>query len=272
MIDYHKKNKSWIDSFSVFDSNHLGLIGEDGALELYHGNLRALDSKGRAILNDIDYTDYLDHFEEDVKEWTYLKFPYLKKHGPQNGWSRVGPLARLNICDHINTPLANERLEQYRKFAGEKIINKSLYYHWARLIEMLHCLEMIETLLHDSDLQSNNLIVTGKRQKTGIGVIEAPRGTLIHHYEVSEKDEITRCNLIVSTTHNNMAMNKAVELVAKKSLEGQEKISEPMLNEIEVAIRAYDPCLSCATHAMGEMPLDVKVLDSRGHELFGRKK
>jgi len=272
MMDYHKKNKSWIDSFSSFDSNHLGLIGEDGALELYHGNLRALDSKGKTILDDIDYVDYLDHFEEDVKQWTYLKFPYLKKFGPQKGRNRVGPLARLNICDYINTPLANQRLEQYRQFAGEKVINKSLYYHWARLIEMLHCLEKIETLLKDPDLQSTDLIVKGKRQKTGIGVIEAPRGTLLHHYEVSEKDEITRCNLIVSTTHNNMAMNKAVELVAKNRLTGQKEITEPMLNEIEVAIRAYDPCLSCATHAMGEMPLDVRVLDKNGNELYGKKK
>ncbi len=269
MKDYHQKNRGWIDSFTEFDSNHLGLIGANGALELYHGKLRAQDHAGKMILNDIDYCEYLDHFEEEVKEWTYLKFPYLKKYGSDQGWNRVGPLARLNICEGISTPLANKRLEEYRSFAGMKVINKSLYYHWARLIEMLHCLENIETLLKDPDLQSDQLIVKGTRQKVGIGVIEAPRGTLLHHYEVSEKDDITRCNLIVSTTHNNMAMNKAVQIVAQNRLHGSAEITEPMLNEIEVAIRAYDPCLSCATHAMGEMPLDVRIYDHQGHEVSG---
>lgn len=271
MKSYHQKNQSWIEGFCNFESNHLGLVGKDGALELYHGALRCLDAHGKPLLKDIDYNDYLDYFEEEVKEWTYLKFPYLKDLGPKEGWNRVGPLARLNICDFIPTPLAQKRLEEYRSFNGKKMIHKSLFYHWARLIEMLYCLEEIKSLLNDSDLQNEDLIVKGERSNRGIGVIEAPRGTLLHHYEVSSNDEITRCNLIVSTTHNNMAMNKAVEEVAKRRLTNQLEITEPMLNEIEVAIRAYDPCLSCATHAIGEMPLKVSLMNHHNEEIGMRK-
>lgn len=263
-LDYYGKNRSWIDGFSDFPSNHLSLVGSNGEMDLYHGRLRAVDAEGRTILDDIDYHDYLQHFCEEVKDWTYLKFPYLKNMGAATGWNRVGALARLNVCDCLPTPLAQSRLEQYRAFAGQRVINRSLYYHWARLIEMLHCAEVINLLLQDEDLQGNQLIVSGDRQTEGIGVIEAPRGTLLHHYQVSEMDEITRCNLIVSTTHNNQAMNRAVQIVAERALAGAREISEAMLNEIEVAIRAYDPCLSCATHAVGRMPLQLSLIDSRG--------
>ena len=142
-----------------------------------------------------------------------------------------------------------------------------LYYHWARLIEMLHCAEYMQDLLEDDDLQNKDLIIKGTRRPEGVGVIEAPRGTLLHHYEVSDMDEITRCNLIVSTTHNNEAMNRAVNIVAKRTLNNNSQVTEAMLNEIEVAIRAYDPCLSCATHAVGDMPLKVSLLDHKGKVL-----
>lgn len=267
MIDYHKKNASWVEGFSDFPSNHLSLVGSNGEMDLYHGVLRVVDSTGKKILNDVPYHDYLDHFGEDIKEWTYLKFPYLKKLGVEKGWSRVGPLARLNVCDFIPTTLAQNRLEEYRSICGERINNRTLYYHWARLIEMLHSAEMMKTLLNDKDLQSDKLITKGKRRNTGIGVIEAPRGTLLHHYEVSDQDEIKRCNLIVSTTHNNEPMNRAVSLVAERVMNGQAKITEPMMNEIEVAIRAYDPCLSCATHAIGQMPLNITLHGPDGLEI-----
>lgn len=272
MVDYHKKNHSWIDGFCDFPSNHLSLVRKDGGMDLYHGVLRAVDEKGKTILNDVDYHEYLDHFGEDVKEWTYLKFPYLKKYGTEKGWNRVGPLSRLNTCDFIPTPRAQRRLEEYRKYAGMRIVNKTLYYHWARLIEMMFSVEVMADLLRDKDLQNTDLITKGTRTGEGIGVIEAPRGTLLHHYEVSPKDEITRCNLIVSTTHNNMAMNKAVNEVAKRRLTGQKVVTEPMLNEIEVAIRAYDPCLSCATHAVGQMPLKISLHDEMGVEIHSRLK
>ena len=139
-----------------------------------------------------------------------------------------------------------------------------MYSHWARLIEMLYCAEMMKKLLNDVDVLSNDLIRKGERRSEGIGIIEAPRGTLIHHYEVDEKDRITRCNLIVSTTHNNEAMNQAVKWVANNVISGKPKVTEGMMNQVEVAIRAYDPCLSCATHAIGQMPLEVSLFNHKG--------
>jgi NAD-reducing hydrogenase large subunit len=272
---YHSENKGWIDNFSAFPSNHLSLVGEDGVMDLYHGKLRAVDSKGNIILNDIDYRDYLDHFEEGVKEWTYLKFPYLKKYGEQKGWNRVGPLARINVCEGIPTPKAQKALEDFRSYTGKRVTNSCMYYHWARLIEMLHCAEQMKMLLDDKDLQGNKLIVKGTPTGHGVGVIEAPRGTLLHHYEVNEKDAITRCNLIVSTTHNNWAMNRAVQLVAHRLYEEAktpDAVDDNMLNEIEVAIRAYDPCLSCATHAIGQMPLLLEFYNPKGELIKEIKK
>jgi NAD-reducing hydrogenase large subunit len=140
----------------------------------------------------------------------------------------------------------------------------SLAYHWARMIEVLHCVEKMRDLLNDPDLQGEDLVVQGERREEGIGVIEAPRGTLFHHYRVDENDQVTYCNLIVSTTHNNEAMNRAVTQVARDQLSGRQKITEGMLNKIEVAVRAYDPCLSCATHALGQMPLQVELFDAKG--------
>lgn len=140
-----------------------------------------------------------------------------------------------------------------------------MYSHWARLIELLHCAELMKELLEDDDLLSSDLVRRGNRRSEGIGIIEAPRGTLIHHYQVDEKDRITRCNLIVSTTHNNEAMNQAVKWVANEVIDGNQKVSEAMLNQVEVAIRAYDPCLSCATHAMGQMPLEITLYDHLGN-------
>ncbi|MEK6623675.1 MAG: Ni/Fe hydrogenase subunit alpha, partial [Bdellovibrionota bacterium] len=254
-LEYHKKNKSWIEGFAACDSNYLSLVRSDGAMDLYHGVLRAVGPGGERILDDVDYHTYLDLFAEDVKAWSYMKFPFLKKLGVDKGWSRVGPLARVNTCDFIPTPLAQKALEYFRSYNGTRICHTTLCYHWARLIEILHAAEVIAELLKDPDLQKDNLKVEGKHGKMGIGFLEAPRGTLIHHYEVDEKSAISMCNLIVSTTHNNEAMNRAVKSVANEYLKGGQKISEGMLNHIEVAIRAYDPCLSCATHAIGDMPL-----------------
>lgn len=260
-IDYHKKNTSWIDTFASFDSNHLSLVRADGALDLYHGVLRAIDKDGKKILDDVDYHQYVDLFGEQVVPWSYMKFPFLRSLGVDKGWSRVGPLARMNTCNFIPTPKAQKALEFFRSYTGAAVNNKSLYFHWARIIEILHCAEVIKDLLNDDDLQSEELITKGERQSEGIGFLEAPRGTLIHHYNVDEKGKIEKCNLIVSTTHNNEAMNRAVTLVAKDKMSGQKKITEGMMNQVEVAIRAYDPCLSCATHAIGQMPLSFQIFD-----------
>ncbi|NNE02589.1 MAG: Ni/Fe hydrogenase subunit alpha [Eudoraea sp.] len=264
--EYHIKNKEFLDTFATYPSGHLGLVNkENGFLELYDGNLRATDSEGNVTLPDIENDDYNQYFYEAVEKWSYLKFPYLKHLGKEKGWNRVGPLARVNICDGIETPLAEQERLDFKAITGGKINNMTMYTHWARLIEILYCAEMMKKLLEDDDLLSQDLIRKGERRKEGIGIIEAPRGTLIHHYEVDEKDRITRCNLIVSTTHNNEPMNQAVRWVANNVLDGEPKITEGMMNQIEVAIRAYDPCLSCATHAMGQMPFELQLVDAYGN-------
>jgi len=171
-------------------------------------------------------------------------------------------LARINVCSGIETPFAEQERKEFMAITGGKPNNMTMYTHWARLIEILYAAEMMKNLLQDDDLLSNDLVRQGERRKEGIGIIEAPRGTLIHHYEVDEKDRITRCNLIVSTTHNNEPMNRAVQWVANNVLDQKKKITEDMLNQVEVAIRAYDPCLSCATHAMGQMPLHLQIFDA----------
>ena len=265
MKGYHDVNKSWLDDFAEYPSGHLGLVNkENGFLELYDGNLRAIDAKGKVTLNDIPNEEYIQHFYEGVEKWSYLKFPYLMELGREKGWNRVGPLARLNVCNGIETPLAEEQRIIFKLSTDGKVNNKTMYSHWARLIEMLYCAEMMKKLLNDVDILSNDLIRKGERRNEGIGIIEAPRGTLIHHYEVDDKDRITRCNLIVSTTHNNEAMNQAVKWVANNVISGEPKITEGMMNQVEVAIRAYDPCLSCATHAIGQMPLEVSLFDHNG--------
>ena len=268
--NYQSENKNFIDNFSYFPSSHMSLVREDGALDLYHGKLRAIDSDGKKILNDVDYQDYLEYIGEEVKSWSYMKFPYLRHLGKKDGWYRVGPLARLNTVDFIPTPLAQKEFEQFRAYTNGKPNGMCMHMHWARLIETLHAAEMIKILLEDPDLQGNDLVTKGTKQKEGVGLIEAPRGTLFHHYRINDNDQIEMANLIVSTTNNNEPMNKAVNFVAKSYMNGQKEISEPMMNAVEVAIRAYDPCLSCATHALGKMPLEIKLFDANDN-LIDRK-
>jgi len=262
---YHAQHRTFLDHFAVYDSGHLGLVGQHGEMELYHGRLRAIDAQGRLTLSDVPDDHYRRYFSEGVERWTYLKFPYLTHLGRQNGWNRVGPLARVNLCNYIPTPLAERERQAFKALTQGAPNNRTMYYHWARLIEILHSAEVMRNILHHPDLLSNDLVRKGERRSEGIGVIEAPRGTLIHHYEANDKGMVTRCNLIVSTTHNNEPMNRAVREVAAKTLNKQSEITEGMLNGIEVAIRAYDPCLSCATHAIGEMPLKVEIWDAAGN-------
>ena len=267
---YHEHNKAVIDEFIDFPSSSLSLIRKDGALDLYHGVLRARDSQGKMILHDVDYQDYLKYIDEEVKSWSYMKFPYLKEFGKKEGWYTVGPLARLNNADFIDTPLAQAEFEKFKAYNGNKPSHRPMHAHWARLIEILHSAEKMKELLEDPDLMEGELTIKGKKQSEGVGLIEAPRGTLFHHYRVNEKDQITMCNLIVSTTNNNQPMNEAVNQVAVKMMSGKEHISEAMMNAVEVAIRAYDPCLSCATHALGQMPLEISLF--RGESLVDLKR
>jgi NAD-reducing hydrogenase large subunit len=259
----HGQNPALYNSFGSFRSNMLSLVRADGALDLYDGVIRARDADGKILFDGASDQGYLDLIEEEVKPWTYMKFPFLKSLGRDLGWYRVGPLARLQNCDFIPSPLAEVQRREFIAWGQGEPIHATLAYHWARMIEVLHCMEVIKDLLDDPDILSGDLMATGKRQRSGVGVIEAPRGTLIHHYEVGDDDLVTMCNLIVSTTHNNQAMNEAVHSVAREYLDGRE-LTEGLLNHIEVAIRAYDPCLSCATHALGQMPLDVTLVGPEG--------
>jgi NAD-reducing hydrogenase large subunit len=262
---YHSKNSKWLNEFAAYPSGHLGLVNKKtGFLEFYDGNLKAIDAYGNITLKDVSNNDYQQHFYEGVEKWSYLKFPYLKHLGREKGWNRVGPLARLNVCSGISTPLAEYERLVFVAAGGGKTNNMTMYSHWARLIEILHCAEMMKELLEDDTILSNDLTRRGERRNEGIGIIEAPRGTLIHHYKVDEKDRITRCNLIVSTTHNNEPMNRAVRWVANNVINNKPEVTESMLNQVEVAIRAYDPCLSCATHALGEMSLEISLFNHQG--------
>ena len=260
----HERHAGFVDGFAAFPSNYLSLVRADGAMDLYDGGIRAVDRDGRTIVDHVDVQGYADLIAEETRPWTYMKFPYLRRLGRDEGWYRVGPLARLNTCSFIPTPRAQAALERYRAYTGGRPHEGSLHMHWARLIETLHAAEVIRDLLRDPDLLAGELRVQGTRRGEGVGVIEAPRGTLIHHYRVGDDDLVSMCNLIVSTTHNNEGMNRAVGWVADHVISGHDDVTEAMLNQVEVAIRAYDPCLSCATHALGQMPLVLRIETADG--------
>ena len=233
----------WLSKLGSFESNFVSLVREDGALDLYDGLLRAKDAEGKIIFDKVKPIDYLKYFREGVKTWSYMKFPFIQSLGKEQGWYRVGPLARINNCDFIDTPVAEEMRKDFMALGNGRPVHATMAYHWARLIELVHSAEKIKQLLDDPDIQGKQLVKAGKRREESVGIIEAPRGTLFHHYRVDENDQITMANLIVSTTSNNEPMNRAIQRVAEDHLEGQ-KITEPLLNLVEVAIRAYDPCLS----------------------------
>lgn len=258
-------------TFGSFATNHLSIVRPDGAYDLYDGGLRATDSAGQTIFDHVDNQRYAEYLAEEVRDWSYMKFPFIKEWGPEKGWYRVGPLARVNNCDYFDTPEAEAARKEFMALSDGKPNQITMAYHWARMIELLHSTETIQRLLHDGDLQGTDLVVKGERRRETVGIIEAPRGTLFHHYRVGDDDRIEMANLIVSTTNNNEAMNRAVLKVAQDYLAGVE-ITEGLLNRVEVAIRAYDPCLSCATHAMGQMPLSIELYDSAGTLLDQRTK
>lgn len=264
----HTADPGLYDVFGTFRSSLMSIVGPDGALDLYNGDLRVRDADGRIIVDGFDVQKYQALIHEEVKPWSYMKFPFLAELGSETGWYKVGPLARVQNCDFIPTPLAEAERREFVAYGKGSLVHAPLAYHWARMIEMLHAAETIKDLLHDDDLSGSDLCSTGPRQREGVGVIEAPRGTLIHHYRVDDDDLVTMCNLIVSTTHNNQPMNEAVRRVAKHYLSGR-TLTEGLLNHIEVAIRAFDPCLSCATHALGKMPLQVELQDAAG-QVIGR--
>ena len=262
--DYCVKNPDVVTTFADFTSAYLGLVDQDGNVEYYDGKLRLKDGKGFVLEDDIEPQSYLSIIEEKVEDWSYLKFPYYKKLGYPRGMYRVGPLGRLNVADGCTTPLANEEFGNFKKLNEGGMVQASLYYHYARLIEMLNCAEEIKRLTEDDHICDTDIWVDSDHiNEEGIGVIEAPRGTLFHHYWVDRTGKMRRANLIVATGNNNLAMNRAVSEVAREFIKDG-NVTEGILNRVEVAIRCYDPCLSCSSHALGHMPLEVAVIDSDG--------
>jgi NAD-reducing hydrogenase large subunit len=259
-------NAEDLAKFAVFSSNYLGMVDKNDAVELYDGDIRLVNEK-RKLINRFDGRKYLDYIGERVEDWSYLKFPYYKALGWPQGTYRVGPLGRLNAAKRMSTPLAQAEYLKYMALRGGKVIEGTLFYHYARIIEDLYGLERARELLEDRDILSTDIQVSTKVvNREGVGVIEAPRGTLWHHYWVDENGQLEKVNLIVATGNNNYAMSKAVDSVAKTYINGK-KVTEGALNRVEAAIRAYDPCLSCSTHAIGKMPLELVLYDSNGSEL-----
>ena len=258
----HAQNPTLYAQFGSFPSSWMSIVGSKGEMDLYDGTLQVRAADGRIMHSGIAPQNYLDLIEESTEPWTYMKFPSLRGMDREEGWYRVGPLARLQNCDRIPTPRAEA---QRQRFLANGPVFGSLAYHWARMVEMLHAMEVIADLLQDDALLGGELTAAlpmhPAAQREGVGIIEAPRGSLIHHYKIGSDDLIEWCNLIVSTTHNNQAMNEAVRAVAAQYFDGRE-VTEGLLNRIEIAIRAYDPCLSCATHALGKMPLEVELVRS----------
>jgi len=264
--DWMMKNADTVNDFAVFPSAYMGLVQDDGALELYHGTLRIVDADGQ-ILEEFDPSQYLDYIAEHVNPYTYLKAPYYKELGYPEGTYRVGPLGRLNTASHINTPIAQGEMKIWKSLNGGAPLEGTLYFHYARLIELVHALERAMELMDAPDILSTDVInpqgmITGE----GVGVLEAPRGTLFHHYWTDNNGVIKKVNMIVATAGNAWAMNHSVNLVAKRYVDGN-NLTEGMLNRVEAAIRAHDPCLSCSTHAMGQMPIHIELVGPDGEAL-----
>mgnify|MGYP001765680001 FL=1 len=264
MKDWAQRNAEDIAKFAPLKSGYFGLVTPNNSLELYDGDVRLVDVNGEQ-LEKFDGRNYLDYIAEHVENWSYLKFPYYKKLGWPNGVYRVGPLGRLNASDQIDTPLANKEHKIWKSINAGRPVENTLYYHYARLIETLFAAERVSIILSDPDVLSTDILNTRQDfQGVGVGVIEAPRGTLFHHYWANERGQLERVNLIVATGHNNWAMSTAVDSVAKTYITGP-NITEGMLNRVEAAVRAHDPCLSCSTHAVGQMPMVVEMFDAEGN-------
>ncbi|MCW4006666.1 MAG: Ni/Fe hydrogenase subunit alpha [Candidatus Bathyarchaeota archaeon] len=261
-----------VESFGDFPSYYMGLVTPDGGLEQYQGNIRIVDNDGKIVADQICPDDYAKYVGEAVEPWSYMKFPYYKPLGYPQGMYRVGPLARLNVSSHCGTPLADEELKEFKAMGKNGIVQSTFHYHYARLIETLFCIETAKKILTDPEVLSERVCAKAYPIKTqGIGVAEAPRGTLIHDYKVDKNGIIQKVNMIIATEHNNLAFNKAVTQVAQKYVKA-EQLQEGMLNRVEAVIRAFDPCLSCATHAVGQMPLHLQLINSKGKIIDQQKR
>ena len=258
-------------------SYYMGLVDSDNKVNFYDGDVRVVDQEGKEVAK-FKPADYLDHIAEHTEPWSYLKFPYLKKvgwkglvEGKDSGIYRVAPLARLNAADGMATPLAQAEYERMFSTLGGKPVHATLAFHWARLVETLYAAERLLQLSQDKEIISPDVRTIPTATPTeGVGIVEAPRGTLIHHYKTDANGIIEKVNLIVATGQNNPAMNMSVKKAAQGVIKNGE-VSEGLLNMVEMAFRAYDPCLACATHSLpGQMPLEVVIYDSRGKRVTSR--
>jgi len=257
------KFKEEIDFFGSFPTMYAGLVDAKGNLQLYDGELRFRGATGEIIEDHIAPDDYANWIGEASLRESYLKAPYFKPLGFPQGIYRVGPLGRLNTVDQCGMPSADTEFKEFHQRFGA-VAHSAFLYHYARLIEIVYALEKIENLLNDPRILDTHVRATaGTNALEGIGMIEAPRGTLIHHYKVNEEGAITWANLIVATGHNNLAIGQSVKQVSEHFLDGT-KLSEGMLNRVSAVVRAYDPCLSCSTHALGQFALSVRLLDCAG--------
>jgi len=261
--DWIEKNLDQVKSFANFPSLYAGMVDEQGQLDMYDGRLRIVDHD-RSIVKEFDPKDYLEMIGEHVEPWSYLKFPFYKPQGYPEGCYRVGPLGRLNAVSGMGFPRAEKERENYTNKYGNEWRGCSLLYHYTRLIELVYCLEKAEALLKGDQICSNDIRITATPvNEQGVGMIEAPRGTLIHHYWVDPCGTIKKVNLIVATGHNNIPMNRSIKLIAKEYIHNGQ-VKEGLLNRVEGAIRCYDPCLSCSTHAMGQMALKIQIYNFSG--------
>jgi NAD-reducing hydrogenase large subunit len=255
--------KPEIEVFANFPSNYLSLINEDKSIEFTDGALRLIGPQGGVIEDGINAARYTEVIGEAVENYSFTKFAYYKPLGYPEGSYRVGPLARLNIVESMGTPLADAELVQFKQLAKGPV-ESSFHYHHARLIEVLHGIEKIEQILTDPLILDKHVrAIAGVNRLEGAGQAEAPRGTLNHHYKVNENGLITWANLVIATGQNNNAMNKGV-LQAAKEYVNDGKFTDGALNRVEAVIRAFDPCLSCSTHAVGKMPLVLTLLSPDG--------
>ena len=259
---FQDEHRDMVRGFAHFPTIYLGSVGPEGAHELYAGKLRFVGPGGELLQDQLDPAHYLQWIGERSVSWSYLTNPYYKPLGIDGGVYRVGPLARLNVATRMKTPLAQAEFLRFRSLGEGQPVHGTFYYHYARLIETLACIEEIEQILADPGILSQDLQTHGRwNQPEGIGHAEAPRGTLFHHYLTNDDGQLQKVNLLIATGQNNPAMNRAVLEVARQYVRGND-LQEGMLNRVESAIRCYDPCLSCSTHAMGQMPISIEVFDA----------
>jgi NAD-reducing hydrogenase large subunit len=258
---YRDAHRADVEAFASFPSPHLGTVLPDGTHELYDGKLRWVDAEGTILADQVDPARYREFIAERPVTFSFLKSPYFIPLGPGAGDYRVGPLARLNVASRMPTPLAQAEFTAYR---GAKPVNGTFYYHHARLIEVMTAVEQARDLLEDPRVTSTEIFARASRnQAEGVGSSEAPRGTLFHHYATDDNGLLTHVNLLIATGQNNPAMNRSILDVARKHVHGA-NVAEGALNRVEGAIRCYDPCLSCSTHAVGAMPLVLRLLGPDG--------